>query len=856
MPAEPSALPVDAIADGLETDLRTGLTAAEAANRLATRGPNELEAERPESLLRLIVGAVTEPFVLLLAIAGILAVALGEVRDGLLVLIGLVPIVGADVVVEYRAERALDELRAAAAPVARVRRDGVAVDLPARELVPGDIVLIRTGDVVPADLRLASAVGLAVDRSVLTGESVPESASTAQDPPGAPVAERRSMAFSGTNVVRGAGEGIVVATGPSTEVGRIASTLGAADRRRSPLQRELDRLVRILLAVAVGLIVITVGSGFLRGNPAGENILAGISAAIAAIPEEPPILLAVVLGFGAHRLLRRGVLVRRLSAEETLGAVGLILTDKTGTLTQNRLALVDVLVTPSGDGAPLDRLAVLGEALRSEEDAWRAAGSGAVPGSFSLAIGAAIEAAGGNATLHPANLVRAEPPTEAFPLARATWRDGNGRTVESGLGAPEAVLALAGAASGTAEASGSGATDGAWVDLVNREAGSGRRLLLLAARDASADGATHGPWHVRGLLAFADPIRDGVREALRLATGGGIQTIVVTGDHPATTAAIAADAGLGAERIITGTELATWDDERLAAELPTLHGVARALPEQKLRLVDAAKGIGRTVAVTGDGVNDAPALQHADVGVSMGSGTAVAKGASDLVLGDDSFATLLYAIRDGRRIVDNVKKGLVFLISTHVALLGFILLATLVGFSAPLFPLQILWLELFIDVSTSIAFEREPPEPDLMRRRPRDRNLPLLTNTLLSKIGLAGGFSAAAALAIMAWHQGGEDHARWVAFNTLVVAQVVRAYANRSLTLPYGALPRNTFLLTACLLVIVIQVLIPWIPGLSAAFRATPLDGLEWVLVAIVALAPAVVAGVVRSVRPGREWVA
>ena len=349
-----------------------------------------------------------------------------------------------------------------------------------------------------------------------------------------------------------------------------------------------------------------------------------------------------------------------------------------------------------------------------------------MPGSFSLAIGAAIEAAGGDATLHPADLVRAEPPTEAFPLARATWSDGNGRTVESGLGAPEAVLALAGAASGTATASASGATDGAWVDLVNREAGSGRRLLLLAARDASADGATHGPWHVRGLLAFADPIRDGVREALRLATGGGIQTIVVTGDHPATTAAIAADAGLGAERIITGTELATWDDDRLAAELPTLHGVARALPEQKLRLVDAAKRIGRTVAVTGDGVNDAPALQHADVGVSMGSGTAVAKGASDLVLGDDSFATLLYAIRDGRRIVDNVKKGLVFLISTHVALLGFILLATLVGFSAPLFPLQILWLELFIDVSTSIAFEREPPEPDLMRRRPRDRNLPLL----------------------------------------------------------------------------------------------------------------------------------
>ncbi|HET9346476.1 MAG TPA: HAD-IC family P-type ATPase, partial [Candidatus Limnocylindrales bacterium] len=651
-------------------------------------------------------------------------------------------------------------------------------------------------------------------------------------------------------------EGIVVATGPATETGRIAATLGAQDRRRSPLQRELDRLVRILLVVAVGLIVVTVGSGFLRGNPAGENILAGISAAIAAIPEEPPILLAVVLGFGAHRLLRRGVLVRRLSAEETLGAVGLILTDKTGTLTQNRLAVVGVLVgLPGGDDAGQSAAApaaawpaILGEALRSEEDAWRAAGSGAHPGSFSRAIAAALEDLGGDAMLDPRDLVRAEPPTEHAPVARAAWRSSDGRTVESALGAPEAVLSLARV---TAE-------DSAWRRLVEREAGTGRRLLLLASRDGSG-GEVAGAdrdWAVRALLAFADPIRDGVREALVMATEAGIQTVVVTGDHPATAAAIAAEAGLGAERIVTGRELDSWDDARLDAELATLHGVARAVPEQKLRLVDAAKRIGRTVAVTGDGVNDAPALQHADVGVSMGSGTAVAKGASDLVLGDDSFATLLYAVRDGRRIVDNVKKGLVFLVSTHVALLGFVLVGTLAGFSQPLFPLQILWLELFIDVSTSVAFEREPAEPDLMRRPPRNRFRPLLTSSLLARIGIAGGFSAVAALALMAWHPGSADHARWVAFTALVTAQVVRAYANRSLTLPYGALPRNTFLLAACLLVVALQALIPVIPGLSAAFRATPLDAQDWALVALIAFAPAALAGLVRAVRPGTEWVA
>ena len=307
---------------------------------------------------------------------------------------------------------------------------------------------------------------------------------------------------------------------------------------------------------------------------------------------------------------------------------------------------------------------------------------------------------------------------------------------------------------------------------------------------------------------------------------------------------------------MTGRELEGWDDARLDAELPTLHAVARALPEQKLRLVDAARRTHRTVAVTGDGVNDAPALQHADVAVAMGSGTAVAKGASDLVLGDDSFATLLFAIRDGRRIVDNVLKGLVFITSTHVALLGFILVATLVGYSQPLLPLQILWLELFIDLSTSVAFEREPEEPGIMRRAPRDREVPLLTTPLLGKITAAGSFSLFGALALMSWHPGGFEHARWLAFTALVVAQAVRAYANRSLTLPLQDLPRNTFLATASVLVIAIQALIPVVPGLSEAFHATPLDALDWALVRSSRSRPALLAWAVRARRRGIVWVA
>ena len=389
----------------------------------------------------------------------------------------------------------------------------------------------------------------------------------------------------------------------------------------------------------------------------------------------------------------------------------------------------------------------------------------------------------------------------------------------------------------------------AWEVLIEGSAATGERTVGLARREG--DGQTE----MRALIGFADPLRDGIREALATARNAGIQTIVVTGDHPATAAAIAHQAGLERPKVVVGRTIESWDDAELAAELDNLQVVARSTPEGKERLVRVAREHGRTVAVTGDGVNDAPALNRADVAVAMGSGTAVAREAADLVLGDDSFATLMYGLREGRRIVDNVQKGLVFIVSTHVALLGFILIATIYGFGQPLLPLQILWLELFIDLSTSVAFEREPAEPGLMRRPPRDRRIPLLSQEILLRITAAGGFSAVAALVIMVTHPGSPDHTRWLAYTTLVVAQVVRAYANRSLTIPLHRLGRNSFLLLAGLLVVAIQVAIPHITPLAEAFRATPLEADDWVIVAVVALAPAVLAEVVRTVR-GRLWIA
>jgi Ca2+-transporting ATPase len=478
---------------------------------------------------------------------------------------------------------------------------------------------------------------------------------------------------------------------------------------------------------------------------------------------------------------------------------------------------------------------VLLDALRAEDDSWHGDGDHAATSSFTRALATAVSESGGEARLAPADLVEAAPFDERRPYTSTTARrEGDLETLA--IGAPEAIFALG----DQDEAS------GPWHHRLEAAARRGERVVALARRNAAG-------WRIEALIGFADRIRPGIREAAEQARAAGIQVVMVTGDHPVTARAIAQDAGLDATTIVTGAELATWTDDELARRISTLSVIARSTPDQKRRIVEVARRAGRLVAVTGDGVNDAPALHAADVAVAMGSGTAVAREASDLVLGDDSFATLVYGMHEGRRIVDNVQKGLVFLVSTHVALLGFLLIATLAGFDQPLLPIQILWLELFIDVSTSVAFEREAPEPDLMTRPPRPISRPLLTRGLLTRIAGAGGFSAAAALGLLVVAPSGTG--QWLAYTALVCGQAVRAYANRSLREPIHRLSRNTFLLAACCFAVVVQAAIPFVPPLADAFRAVPLTASDWLLVAAIALAPAVLAQLVRA-RRRTVWVA
>src|SRR3954454_11161229 len=686
-----------------------GLTAEEVGQRRGTAAVTT-EGGRGMAVLGEVLESVVEPLQLLLVAVGVLSAVFGELRDAIAIfaIIGLVSAVEA--ISEVRAKRALRALRDLSAPNALVRRDSAVAAVPVDAVVIGDVLLVEAGSVVAADARVAEPDGLAADESRLTGEPVAAAKGPEPVDADAPLAERSSVLHAGTAVVAGAGEGVVVALGDETEIGRLGRLVALAKEPPTPLQRAMAELARAALIVAVTACVLVPLLGVLRGQPAREMLLDGLTLAFATIPEELPILVTALVGLGGIRMARHGILLPRRPAAEAVGAMTVLLADKTGTLTENRLAIERI------DG---DRERVLSVAAAAH-----GAAAGQDPVARALVDAAGERAAGERLARHPFDPVRRR--------ESAVWGDGGGALVAV-KGAPEAVLAAC--AMSVAERS-------AVLANVARLADDGLRVIAVAERRAAAvppDAAdAERDLAFVGLAAFRDPLRPGVGDAVAQLAHAGVRTIVVSGDHPETVAATAREAGIHGPTVMHGgAPLDALDDDELAAQLRGEAVIARATPEDKLRLVRVLQERGEAVAVTGDGVNDAPALAAANVGIAMGArGTDLAREASDLVLVDDAYPTIVGAVEGGRGLASQLRRAVAFYLGAKLALVVVIAVPLLLGLPAPFHPVHIVILELFMDVGASIAFVSEPQAPGTMDRPPRDPARRFLDDTQSSAIGL------------------------------------------------------------------------------------------------------------------------
>jgi Ca2+-transporting ATPase len=732
-----------------------GLTLEEVESRRgAATAPSE--GNRFLAVVEELAESLAEPLMLLLIAVAVLSAIFGELRDAIAIFVVIVIIGAVEAIAEVRANRSLRALRDLSAPDALVRRAGVVAAVPVSDLVVGDVLLVEAGTLVAGDARVVAADGLAADESRLTGE--PMSAAKGPEPvtAGAPLAERSSVLHAGTAVVAGAGEGVIVALGDDTEIGRVGRLVAQAKEPPTPLQRAMAELARYALIVALAACVLVPLIGVIRGQPAREMLLDGLTLAFATIPEELPILVTALVALGGLRMAQHGVLLRRLRAAEAVGAMTVLLADKTGTLTENRLVIERV----AGD-----RERVLAAAAAAH-------GAAAAQDPVDRAL---VEMAGER---KPGERIARYPFDPVRRRESAVWRNGDGAWVAV-KGAPEAVLAAC-AMSDIERAS--------VLDDVKRLADNPLRVIAVAQREAASvpRGAADAEAELEfvGLAAFRDPLRAGVGDAVARLAHAGVRTIVVSGDHPETVAAAAREAGVRATEVMHGGEpLEALDDDELAARLRGEAVIARATPEDKLRVVRILQDRGEAVAVTGDGVNDAPALAAANVGIAMGArGTDLAREASDLVLVDDAYPTIVQAVEGGRALASQLRRAVAFYLGAKVALVVVVAVPLLLGLPAPFHPVHIVILELFMDIGASIAFVSEPAAPGAMDRPPRDPARRFLDDTQLSAIGLTAVALVAAVLPsfLIVHERWGTDMAiaaavgGWLTANT-VVAWTLRA---------------------------------------------------------------------------------
>ena len=759
-----------------------GLSSLDAAARLESDGPNVIVPEARASRWRRLLGPLSDPMVALLLLAAPTYLLIGETTDAVVALVALGPIAAVGWLLESRAERTLEQLRRLTALTAEVTRDGQQRSVPVDEVVVGDVILVREGDVVPADAVVTVSSQLIVDESSLTGESLPVDKHSGR------ADEEASTMWAGTTVLTGSAGAVVVATGSATRYGKIGRLVANARQPRTPLQLALGKLVATLTAVALVFCAAVIVAELLHGDGWGDAVIAGVSLAIAAIPEEFSMVYTLYLAMGAWRLAQHRALVRRLPSVETLGSTTVICTDKTGTLTEGRLA-VTAIWTPA-DGPVVDGEPV-GERGKSLVEAAVRACEPSPFDPLDLAIIAFATDHGVDVErLHRDRFAADWPFDSTDRYLTHAWLADDGRNrLVAAKGAIEGVLAHS--AVDAVVRSGADAANSAFSE-------QGMRVIAVAAGEAAVGATSRGDDEAAlcfaGLIAFSDPLREGVPEALRECRAAGIRVVMITGDHPATAHAVASGLGLphecsGVDLIATGADLDAADASQLDALVAETNIFARTRPEQKHLLVEALRRRGDVVAMTGDGINDAPALREADIGIAMGArGTAVARESASIVLLDDNFSTIVAAVRDGRRIFDNLTRAFAYLIAFHPPLLLCALIIPLLGQPLVLLPIHLVVLELLLHPIVSLVFQADPASDDTMRRPPRPVGDALRLRTLAPAYAvgllLAAVLIAVYLVALANWP---EDRARALAFCTLLASQPLLLLSMRSPERPLWA---------------------------------------------------------------------
>lgn len=859
----------DSIAAELGTDRSTGLSAAQADQRLREHGPNKLRESKPRTAFQKFLDQMKDPMVIILIVAAVVSLAIniydmskGEKADWIepIVIVLIVVVNGIlGVIQESRAEAALEALRNLSAPNARVLRDGTLRAIPSTELVPGDIVELEAGDVVPADCRLLESHSLKCDESALTGESVPaEKDAAVQIADIAPLAERSNMAYAGCAVSYGRGRAIVVETAMNTETGKIASMLEQEDSSITPLQQKLSQLGKYLGFLALGICAVIFVIGLIDSLPPMEMFMTAVSLAVAAIPEGLPAIVTIVLAIGVQRMVAKNAIIRRLPAVEALGSASVICSDKTGTLTQNRMTLVrayasEHMVDLEGDIPEgllmLVRLATLctDGSVQMVDGREQHIGDPTETAivAYALRHGMPKEELTG---MHPR---LGEIPFDSDRKLMTTIHLIADRKVVIVKGAPDVLLDRC--VSGNLEA----------AAKANEEMGAeALRVLAIAYKYIDEVPVDCRPEELEqeltfaGLLGMIDPPRPEAVEAIAECHSAGIETVMITGDNVVTASAIARELGILTEETeaVTGAQLASMSDDELAAGIRRYRVYARVTPADKIRIVKAWQQAGGIVSMTGDGVNDAPALKAADIGCAMGvTGTDVAKGAADMILTDDNFATIVTAVREGRGIYDNIRKAVQFLLSCNLGEVLTVFVSMLLWKESPLLPIQLLWVNLVTDGLPALALGMEPVEKDVMQHPPRPKNEGVFARGL----GLASALQGLmiGALTLIAYFIGSRlgnsiPLGETMAFATLALSQLVHAFNVRSShSLFRVGWFRNKYMLGAFAGSLILMLAVLLIPPLQTVFSLVPMTAEHWKLVSLLAVSPLVIVEVAKGLR-------